>query len=152
MRKRYADLDLKKIRDECGLDFARHTYSKHQCSCCYGPLDMAAKWWAKGKKPKKIHKTYREDGSLAGYEWDRPTDNISYILFKNASNTGGAILSMDEEILDNTCIRYHFTDDTQKCHVCEMLQEQLGNGYVLDIPDNSRFCIVIREKEKGKNL
>ena len=52
--KTYADLDLFAIRDECGLYFARHTYSRNQCSCCYGPLDMPAKYWAKGKKPRLI--------------------------------------------------------------------------------------------------
>lgn len=33
--KTYADFDLIKIRDDCRLDFARHTYGPRQCSCCY---------------------------------------------------------------------------------------------------------------------
>lgn len=139
--KPYKDLDLLKIRDECGLDFARHTYSKGQCSCCYGPLDMAAHWWAKGKKPKKKQIADRV------WEWDRNTDEITFILFKNAANGSGVITSLEEPIKDNTRISYKFKDDKQKNKVCDMLQEQLGDEYEVIVPESKLKCIVIRLKE-----
>lgn len=136
--KTYADLDLIKIRDECGLDFARHTYSKHQCSCCYGPLDMAAHWWAKGKKPKLISISERIS------KWDRNLDDISFILFKNAWNGSGYIKSLDEPIKDGTCISYRFNSDAQKQQVCTMLQEQLGADYTVVVPENNLTCIELK--------
>lgn len=45
--KKYGDLKLSKLRDELGLDFAHYTYLRGQCSCCYGPLDMSARYWRK---------------------------------------------------------------------------------------------------------
>ena len=98
--KIYADLDLKRIRDDCGLDFARHTYSKGQCSCCYTPLDMPTKYWAKGKKPKKINVTRDQKGDINSYQWDRDTNEIPFILFKNANNGCGVINSLEEPIKD----------------------------------------------------
>ena len=137
--KTYADLDLIKIRDECGLDFARHTYSKGQCTCCYGPTDMAAHWWAKGKKPKKIP----IDTSGRFYKWDRDISNMTYILFKNAYNCGGRIKSLDEPIKDHTCIGYVFRDEEQKLKVCRMLQDQLGDEYKVEVPEDDLTCIII---------
>lgn len=141
--KTYADLDLKKIRDDCGLDFARHTYSRGQCSCCYGPTDMSAKWWAKGKKPKKINKKYDNKGNLRSHQWDRDIDKIPYILFKNADNGNGRIKSLDEPVKNYTCIEYYFTSDEQKNKVCQMLQEQLGAEYYVQIPRDEYHCIVL---------
>lgn len=141
--KTYADLDLIKIRNECGLDFARHTYSKGQCSCCYGPLDMPAKYWAKGKKPKKINVTRNEKGRVTSYQWDRDTDEIPYILFKNANNGSGRIKSLDEPVRNYTCVEYHFVSEEQKHKVCQMLQEQLGAEYLVVEPENEYVCIEI---------
>ena len=135
--KTYRDLDLKAIRDACGLDFAYHTYNKGHCSCCYGPLDMG-RGWAKGKKPKKIAV------SEHAFKWDKDTDNIAWILFKNAYNCGGRIKSLDEPIEDSTCISYHFTSEIQKIKVCNMLQQQLGSEYTVSIPEAECMCIVIR--------
>ena len=146
--KTYADLDLVKIREECRLDFARHTYSKGQCSCCYGPVDMPAKYWAKGKKPKRINKEYDKDGRLRSWSYDRNLRTISYILFKNAYNGSGYIKSLDEPVRDCTCIEYRFANDEQKMKVCEMLQEQLGDEYEVEVPENALTCIVLRLKNK----
>lgn len=134
--KTYRDLDLKEIRDACGLDFAYHTYSKGQCSCCYGPLDMR-RGWAKGKKPKKIVLDERT------FKWDRDTNDIAYILFKNADNGSGRIKSLDEPIEDYTCIEYHFTSKEQMLNVCDMLQQQLGDEYSVEVPESNNFCIVL---------
>lgn len=136
--KTYAELDLLKIRDECGLDFARHTYSKGQCSCCYGPRDMAAHWWVKGKKPKKI-----KIGEGA-YEWGGDTRNFTYILFKNADNGSGRIKNLSEPVKDYTCVEYRFKDEEQKNKVCQMLQDQLGDEYNVIVPKDESCCIIIR--------
>lgn len=135
--KTYGELDLQKIREDCGLDFARHTYSRGQCSCCYGSLDMSARYWAKGKKPKRI---YNEQG----WYWDRDTEHFTYILFKNADNGSGHIKSLDEKIQDYTCIEYRFKDQEQKLKVCEMLSEQLGCEYNVEVPASDEVCIIIR--------
>lgn len=135
--KRYADLNLKVIRDECGLDFAYHTYNKRQCSCCYGPIDIG-RGWAKGKRPvaTKVSK------SLIKY--DRDTDNFTYILFKNAYNGRGYIKSLEQYIEDGTCIEYRFSSEEHKLKVCKMLQEQLGFEYIVEIPQSDKYCIKIK--------
>ena len=145
--KTYAELDLKKIRDVCGLDFARHTYSNGQCSCCYGPWDMPAKYWAKGKKPKKTA-MYDDKGKISGWCYDRPFSEITYILFKNANNGTGYIRNMAQFIEDYTCIEYRFANDEQKMQVCKMLQEQLGDEYDVQIPETNDMCIVLRIKKE----
>lgn len=139
----YADLDLKAIRDACGLDFARHTYSKGQCSCCYGPQDMPAKYWAKGRKAKKFkvpggHRLVPPEG---GY--DGPDGKPTYILFKNADNGSGRICDLGESVENNTNVSYVFRDEAQKKAVCEMLQAQLGEEYILAVPANDFYCIGI---------
>lgn len=146
--KTYADLDLEKIRDDCGLDFARHTYSKGQCSCCYGPLDMPAQYWANGKKPKKINVTRNVKGEINSYQWDRDTSNIPYILFKNTDNGGGRIKSLDEPVTDYTCVEYHFISEEQQHKVCEMLQEQLGEEYMVIAPKDQYHCVIIRLRDR----
>ena len=141
--KTYAELDLIKIRDECGLDFARHTYSRGQCTCCYGPMDMSAHWWAKGKKPKKIQIGESSCQTYSTYKWDRDISNITYILFKNADNGRGHIKSLDQPIEDHTCIEYIFRDEEQKLKVCQMLQDQLGDEYEVKVPKSDLTCIII---------
>jgi len=91
----YKDLNLKKLREEAGLDFAHFTYKRGQCSCCYGPLDMADRYWAKGKRPQKINVTYNTNGEIASYQYDRPLEQVQYILFKNASNGSGTVTKDD---------------------------------------------------------
>lgn len=93
--QQYKDLNLKKLREEAGLDFAHFTYNKGQCSCCYGPLDMADHYWAKGRRPQKINITHRPDGSVQGWSYDRPLKDVQYILFKNADNGSGRVTKED---------------------------------------------------------
>ena len=69
----YKDLDLKGLREKCGIDFAHYTFKKGMCSCCYGPSDFPAKYWHKG--------IVKED----------TIENVSYILFKNADNGSGRV-------------------------------------------------------------
>jgi hypothetical protein len=143
--KTYGDLNLKKIRESCDLDFAHYTYRAGQCSCCYGPLDMAKKYWRKGKKPVEV-----KEGGLIHYELDGQRYNTSkttYILFKNACNGSGRIKSKDEVIKNYTCIEYNFESDEQKQKVCSMLQDQLGSDYVVQVPQNNLTCIIIFTKD-----
>lgn len=150
--KTYADLDLKAIREACDLDFAHYTYGRGQCSCCYGPLEMAAKYWRNRKKPKIVYDTPNEPGKgrIFHYELDGKkidTGSITFILFKNAYNGRGRIKSLDEPVTDHTCISYHFKDDDQKNKVCRMLKEQLDDDYIIAVPKSDRSCIIILTKE-----
>lgn len=148
--KTYADLDLMKIRDECGLDFARHTYSKEQCSCCFGPLDMPAEYWRGEGKPIELEQPVFKSGKAYDLTWNGElmrSEDISFILFQNAANGTGRIRSLNEPIRDNTCIRYQFKDEEQKRKVCQMLQEQLGDEYYVEVPEDDMTCIVIWLKE-----
>ena len=143
--KTYGDLNLKAIREACDLDFAHYTYGRGQCSCCYGPLDMAKRYWRNSKKPIEV-----EEGGLIHYELDgqRYDDRkTTYILFKNACNGSGRIKNKAEPIKNYTCISYRFASDEQKQKVCSMLQEQLGNEYVVQVPQNTLHCIIIFTKE-----
>ena len=143
--KTYGELNLKAIREACDLDFAHYTFGRGQCSCCYGPLDMAKRYWRNGKKPVKVLENRLIHYELDGQRYD--TNKTTYILFKNAYNGVGRIKSKDEPIKNRTYIAYRFEDDEQKQKVCSMLQDQLGNEYVVQVPQNKLTCIAIFTKE-----
>lgn len=126
--KRYRDLDLKAIREEVGLDFAHYTYKSGQCSCCYGPKDMASIHWKDRVIPEG--------------------DDYTYLLFKNASN-GSGVVSKDDWIESNTCIEYYMSVE-QRGAVCRLLQEQLGEGYEVINPGMETRCIEIMVSEDAK--
>lgn len=123
MTKYYSDLDLKSIREALNIDFAHFTYKPNQCSCCYGPEDLPKLYWKDGK-------------ILEGGEY-------SYILFKNANNGSGSVTKHDV-ITDGTCISWSLNDE-QLEGVCIMLQEQLGEGYLVVKPQSSARTIVIEK-------
>ena len=118
----YGDLNLKKIRDDNGLDFAHFTYQKGMCSCCYGPRDLPKRYWR---------------GSVI------PDDDYdyTYLLFKNADNGSGHVKRTDE-IDDYTCIGWRFPMEKME-KVCKDLQEQLGDKYVVLMPTDTYTCIQI---------
>ena len=129
MSKTYGELDLKKIREECGLDFAHFTYKRNQCSCCYTPKDLPKRYWHKGIIP---------DG-----------DDYTYILFKNAYNGSGAVTKND--IIENyTCVSWNMSEE-QLDKVCDMLQEQLGNDYYVQKPNDKYTTIIIWDSEIWEN-
>jgi hypothetical protein len=131
----YGDLNLKKIRDDNGLDFAHFTYQRGMCSCCYGPLDLPKRYWRGGKKPVEVEGHYELDGQKVD------TDNIQYILFKNADNGSGHVKRTDE--IDNyTCIGWDFPMEKLE-KICKDLQEQLGDKYVVLMPTDIYTCIQI---------
>ncbi len=118
---RYKDLNLKKLREDNDLDFAHFTYQEGMCSCCYGPRDLPKRYWRDGIIP---------DG-----------DEYTYMLFKNANN-GGGIVRRDDEIKDYQCIEWRF-DETKLDKICRDLQEQLGSEYVVLVPVESFYTIVV---------
>jgi hypothetical protein len=118
----YGDLNLKKIRDDNGLDFAHFTYQRGMCSCCYGPRDLTKRYW----RGNVIH----EDD----YDY-------TYLLFNNADNGSGHVKRTDE--IDNyTCIEWGFPMEKLE-KVCKDLQEQLGDKYVVLMPTDTYTCIQI---------
>ena len=119
--KTYGELDLRAIREACGLDFAHYTYKPNQCSCCYGPQDLPARYWHKG--------IIRQD------------DDITYILFKNAKNCRGTVKAKNY-IKNYTCISWKMSPE-QLTQVCDMLQAQLGDNYIVEKPQYTWYTIII---------
>lgn len=118
----YGDLNLKKIRDDNGLDFAHFTYQKGMCSCCYGPRDLPKRYWRGNIIPDDDY-------------------DYTYLLFKNADNGSGHVKKTDE-IDDYTCIEWGFPMEKME-KVCKDLQEQLGDEYVVLMPTDTYTCIQI---------
>ena len=118
----YKDLNLKKIRDDNGLDFAHFTYQRGMCSCCYGPRDLPKRYWRGGVIPEDDY-------------------DCTYLLFKNADNGRGHVKSADE-IKDYTCISWKFPMEKLE-KVCKDLQAQLGDGYAVMMPTDESTCIII---------
>ena len=103
--KTYADLDMKAIRDACGLDFAHFTYLENMCSCCYGPEDMPKRYW--------------KDGVV------QTGSDYTFILGKNANNGSGTVQKIDP-IVNGTYFAHRFKSAAQKEQVCRMLAQQPG--------------------------
>ena len=118
----YGDLDLKHLREVCDIDFAHFTYKKHQCSCCYGPKDLPARYWRNYTIPEG--------------------DKYSYILFKNAENGSGTVTKNDE-IRNNCCIEWSLTDE-QLDKVCNELQRQVDGYFTVIKPKDKYTCIQLR--------
>lgn len=126
---KYKELNLKKIRDDNGLDFAHYTYKKGMCSCCYGPKDLPKRYW--------------KNGVILEH------DDYTYILFKNADN-GSGVVKRDDEIRSYQCISWRFPmEKLQK--VCDDLQNQLGNNYVVIVPKDNFTCIIIEKRQTTQN-
>lgn len=121
---KYSELNLKKIRDDNGLDFAHFTYKKGMCSCCYGPKDLPKRYWKGGVIP---------DGN-----------DYTYLLFKNADNGSGHV-KRNDEIVDD-CIEWDFPME-KLADVCFDLQQQVGHGYVVLMPKNKSYCIGIVSRQ-----
>lgn len=117
----YKELNLSAIRQKNNLDFAHYTYRPGQCSCCYGPKDLAKKYWK--------NKTIPEH------------DDYTYLLFKNAYNGSGYVKATDT-IKDGVCISWDFPEE-KLVDVCKDLQEQLGDNYIVLMPKNHMHCIII---------
>lgn len=127
--KTYMDLNLKKVREACNLDFAHYTYGRGMCSCCYGPEDLPARYWRDGKV--------------------RKDDKFTYILFRNAENGSGTVKRTDE-VANYTCIGYRCSN-AQLHDACRMISEQLGSDYIVAVPDTDSYCAIIFTAEKLAN-
>lgn len=104
----YRDLDLAKLRNECGLDFAHYTYKKGMCPHRCGPKDLPKKYWKDGIIPHD--------------------SNFTFILFNNSDEENGTVCS-DDVIGDNVHIMYRFDSDDQMKKVCKHLSAMLGYEY-----------------------
>lgn len=132
----YGDLDLKKLREECDLDFAHYTYGKDQCSCCYGPRNMPAKYWRDGK--------VLDDS------------NIEYILFKNAYNCGGTKKKSDKLATypqmyssyekEHVYINWQIHSKEKRQAVKKALESQVGSEFIVEIPDDDMYCIKLTRR------
>lgn len=118
----YGDLNLKKIRDDNGIDFAHFTYQRGMCSCCYGPKDLPKRYWRGNIIPNDDY-------------------DYTYLLFKNADNGSGHVKRTDE-IKNHTCIEWYFPMEKLE-KICKDLQEQLGDEYVVLMPTDTLTCIGI---------
>ena len=118
---KYKDLNLKKIREDNDLDFAHFTYQKGMCSCCYGPKDLPKIYWRGGVIPSG--------------------NDYTYILFKNANNGGGEV-KKEDRIKDYQCVAWRFPVEKLE-KVCKDLQSQVGDEYVVLMPTDTRYCILI---------
>lgn len=135
----YKDLNLNKLRDDNGLDFAHYTYLKDMCTCCYGPFDFPKRFWRNSEKPTKV-----KDANGFHYEINEKVLNendIQYILFQNAENGIGNVKDTDE-IRDYQSIAWQFPMEKMK-RICQDLQEQFGDEYVVAMPTDEFTCIMI---------
>jgi len=122
----YKDLNLKKVRDDNGLDFAHFTYQKGQCSCCYGPKDMAKRYWKDNIIPEG--------------------DDYTYILFKNADNGSGYVKATDT-IKSITFVEWDFPIE-KLVPVCRSLAEQFSPEFMVLVPNNKSNTIIIVDMTK----
>ena len=70
---------------------------------------------------------------------------FTYILFKNACNSSGSVKKKDP-IKDFQCISYNVTDDAQLQLICDELQKQLGDDFIVFRPKTYKTCIMIINK------
>jgi hypothetical protein len=121
---KYKELNLKKIREDNDLDFAHFTYKKGMCSCCYGPWDLPKRYWRDGKVQAQ-------------------SEDVQYILFKNADN-GSGVVKRDDELCCHSyeCIAWHFPIEKLE-NVCRDLQKQVGDEYMVFKPKTNMCCIII---------
>lgn len=124
---KYQDIDLKKIREENGLDFAHFTYLRNMCSCCSTPLEFPARYWHKGIKPTSM-------------------DNVQYLIFKNADNGSGRVTKNDN-ISECECISWKFPVE-KLGKVCGDLENQMGREYEILVPGSKHLCILAVSRER----
>lgn len=138
----YGELNLKKLREKCDLDFAHYTYTKGMCSCCYGPADLPSKYW-------RDNKVIPED--------DPRYNDIHYVLFKNANNGSGEVCAKDTICMTSrrqkkwgcgfgyhtVCISWSLTP-TQLEQVLKELRRQLDEDYHVIRPKDKMECIQIK--------
>jgi hypothetical protein len=123
----YNDLKLKELREKCDIDFAHYTYKKGQCSCCYGPKDLAKTHWRKGIEVTEDLRDY------------------SYILFKNADNGSGHVTKNDT-LNDIEFIEWNL-NNSQLHDVCKELSVQYGDGWAVLVPEDDMTTIIVMNRK-----
>lgn len=125
--KTYADLNLKELREKCDIDFAHYTYRRGQCSCCYGPKNLAKTHWRKGIDVENV-------------------EDYSYILFKNADNGSGHVTKNDE-LNDIEFVEWGELNDEKLNAVCKELSIQYGDNWIVLVPNCNYKTIIIVNRE-----
>lgn len=128
--KKYGDLDMRKLREVCNLDFAHFTYLRGMCSCCYGPKDFPKRYWR--------NNTIIED------------ESITYILFKHATN-GDGIRTKNDVIENVVYVGYRVRTKEQLLQICVELMHQLDNDYVVLVPKQMDCAVIICTTNKLKD-
>lgn len=131
----YGDLDLIGLRKKLDLDFAHFTYLPHQCSCCYGPYDLPARYWKNNTIPES-------------------RESIDFILFKNAYNGSGWV-RRTTPLRDYECISWNLKSDpsgqlTEKeterlDEICQEISRAYGPDWYVQVPASISGCIVIQK-------
>lgn len=137
--KKYGDLNLKKIRDDYGLDFAHFTYLKGQRACEFSLLDFPARYWRDGKKPTKIETDVSVNCEMNGKPLDK--NKIWYVLFRNVGGSGGT-KTRGDDIKGDVYIDWNMPKATLR-KVCKALKGQLGNEYSICEPKSPAYTIII---------
>lgn len=133
----YGDLDLIGLRKKLDLDFAHFTYLPHQCSCCYGPYDLPARYWKNNTIPE-------------------PRESIDFILFKNANNGSGCVRKTTP-LKDYECVSWDLRSDpkcgeplteqevTRLDEICKELSLAYGPDWYVQVPASCSVTIIIQK-------
>ena len=133
----YGDLDLIELRKKLDLDFAHFTYLPRQCSCCYGPYDLPARYWKNNIIPES-------------------RGPIDFILFKNACNGSGWV-RRTTSLRDYECISWNLRSDPKYGEplteqemerldeICQELSRVYGPDWYVQVPASSSVCIIIQK-------
>ena len=148
--KQYYELNLNKIRDDLNLHFAHFTYLEGQCSCCYGPLYQSYQHWNKKLLKEEFGvqnlKDYKELQELDHYDLYK---RMKWFIFKNADNCRGYVTKYD--YIDDVYVEYEGLTQEEVHKLVEMLQEQLGDEYIVLRPKDDNSCIWIRLRKDHEN-
>lgn len=130
MKKKYGELNLRDLREKADLDFAHFTYKRGMSSCIHSPRNLPKKYWRdRFILPKDA------------YDFKEGDKGYTFLLFKNSDN-GNGIVTKKDYISNYTCVEWGFPFEKLDL-VCSLLQEQLGEDYYVEKPDNQYRCIVI---------
>lgn len=125
MKKTYKDLKLIDFRKKMDLDFCHFTYKGNQCSCCYGPKDLPARYWKNGVIQKD--------------------KDFKYLLYKNANN-GSGTRKLNDFVNDVDFISWGNMDSNELENVCKELSNTYGEDYIVLVPSDEYSTIIVIDK------
>ena len=74
---------------------------------------------------------------------------MKWFIFKNADNCRGYVTKYD--YIDDVCVEYKDLTQEEVYKLVEMLQEQLGDEYIVLRPKDENSCIWIRLRKDHEN-